>query len=161
MQIIFSKLKSKRNTLTCIREDGSRTWAQIHPGMEMHDLAHYAVETELGYQAAFYGLLKQGYDIGDFELPRSERPEALMPKNLPAESLITEHLVNLLQISFVQGEEGMAMLDTLRTILQDNHLPFPNQLTPEKLEAIQSRLQSLMIDWRKIPDGGTFELTFS
>jgi hypothetical protein len=83
-----------------------------------------------------------------------------MPKNLPAESLITEHLVNLLQISYVEGEQAMELLDSLRTILRENQLPLPKQITPEKLAAIQSRLQSLMTDWQKIHEDSKLELTF-
>ncbi len=83
MKIQFKKGKDK-STLHCIRKDGTATWSTIYQGMEIHDLAHFAVETELGFKKAFYGLLASGYAIQDFALPRAKRPKSLLPENLSA-----------------------------------------------------------------------------
>ena len=100
LQITFKKHQNKPNTLSCTRQDGSKTWSKIHPGLAIHDLIHYAVETTLDFQNAFYGLLAQGFNIEDFSLPRAERPVELLPKNLPSEALYTEFLVGLFQMEF-------------------------------------------------------------
>lgn len=47
--------------LRCVRADGSVTW-QRHEGRQpaffpLHDLIHYAVESELGFHRGFYGLV--------------------------------------------------------------------------------------------------------
>jgi len=43
-------------SLTCIRADGSRTWARMHPFFPLHDLTHLAVESVMGFDQAFFGL---------------------------------------------------------------------------------------------------------
>ena len=40
----------------------------------MHDLAHYAVETELRHRLGFFGLLAEGWDFPDFAENRGRRP---------------------------------------------------------------------------------------
>ncbi|MEO0573450.1 MAG: hypothetical protein AAF039_17240 [Bacteroidota bacterium] len=96
MEIQFKKLINKPSTLTCVRIDGPTTWIKLYPGIEAHDLAHYAVETALEFQDAFYGMVAKGSNMEDFELPRDIRPETVLPQNLSEEALITEHLVNLI-----------------------------------------------------------------
>src|SRR4051794_35830439 len=60
-------------SLTCIRHDGTSTWQRQRGGLGAvfppHDLTHYAVEQTLGYQHGFYGLIADGWDIGDFVKP--------------------------------------------------------------------------------------------
>ena len=64
--------KHRPDTLTCIRDDGSATWMHIHRGFVQHDFAHYVVETTLGFQDSFFGLVAKGYNIPDFSLPTSK-----------------------------------------------------------------------------------------
>ena len=48
---VHVRLKKGRDgpdSLACVREDGTSTWRRIQRGLAFHDLAHYAVETELG-----------------------------------------------------------------------------------------------------------------
>jgi len=144
MKIQFKKGKEK-STLHCIRKDGSVTWTTIHLGMEIHDLAHFVVETELQFKNAFYGLVASGYTIQDFALPRSQRPEALLPKNLPEEALQTEHIVNLLQIEFQGNLSEFNVLKQLDNILNENNIPFPKMLNEEKIKLISKNLNELSI----------------
>lgn len=160
MKIQFKKRKGKPSILNCIREDGSVTWAQIHPNFEAHDLAHYAVETVLGLDKAFYGLLSDGFNIEDFELPRNKRPEALVPANLPPESLQTEHLVNLLLTDLQSSEKHMDVITTLKDILTREGLPYPDGLNADTLTEIQKSLNDLLVKWDALAEGETLELTF-
>lgn len=114
LRIQIKKRHQNRSILHCIRTNGSSTYAKLHPNLEIHDIAHYVVEQHLGFTHAFYGLLAQGFEIGDFQLPKEERPKELQPKNLLPEALITEHLVNLLQIDFQKAATDE--LDLIRTI---------------------------------------------
>ncbi|MBK9932330.1 MAG: hypothetical protein IPP04_21060 [Saprospiraceae bacterium] len=55
MTIQFTKGDTaRRSTIFCIREDGSSTYSYLHPGIEVHDLAHYAVETILSFDQSFW-----------------------------------------------------------------------------------------------------------
>ena len=69
-----NRSKHKPDTLTCIRDDGSVTWTYLHHEFALQDLAHYVVETTLGLENAFLGLIAKGYDIPDFNQPKAERP---------------------------------------------------------------------------------------
>ncbi len=131
----------------------------MHPGFEAHDLAHFAVETELGFKKAFYGLLADGYTIQDFELPRDQRPEALMPVNLPPESLQTEHMVNLLMTEY-QHPEGFNFETTLKEILEEHELGQPIGLTAASLERIRGSFHELLSRWNALAEGEELHLTF-
>ena len=74
MLIQLKKGRDGPSTLSCLRSDGSRTWAKEHPFFPLHDLRHYAVESVLGFDEAFFGLIAAGWEIDDFAKPRaSER----------------------------------------------------------------------------------------
>ena len=160
MKIQFKKEAHKPSTLTCIRDDGSKTWTKLNPAIEIHDLAHYVVETELAFNNAFYGLLKKGYAIQDFELPAEQRPEALQPKNLSEEALQTEHIVNLIQVHFDHKIDPHDFLTTLKTILRNNRLSFPKALDQDKLLTILQKLNQLFLEWHDLKPGEDIELSF-
>lgn len=160
MKIQFKKYKNKPSTLSCTRDDGSVTWTKIHPGFEVHDIAHFAIETTLGFESAFFGLLKSGHDIGDFEIPREKRPDALLPKNLPLESLQTEHMVNLLLTEQLQTSRHEEYIETLRAILEEHHLEYPKDLTPQALSKIRKEFNTLHSQWEEINPDGELQLWF-
>ena len=73
---MFIQLKKGRDgpaTLACVRADGTRTWGKEHPFFPVHDLTHCAVESVLGFDQAFFGLIAKGWDIDDFAKPRASR----------------------------------------------------------------------------------------
>ncbi len=160
MLLEFKKNGYKPSTLTCTRADGTKTWTKLHHGFELHDLAHFAVEMELGFKKAFYGLLSEGFSIQDFELPREQRPKALVPANLPPEALQTEHMVNLLMINHVQHNPDFDLIQELKAILPQQNIPFPEGLTPESLKQIQTAFQDLCAKWDALEEEGILELTF-
>ncbi|MFP2997708.1 hypothetical protein ABN763_17485 [Spongiivirga sp. MCCC 1A20706] len=159
MIIRFKKSKDK-STLHCIRNDGSTTWTTIHKGMEIHDLAHFAVEITLGYKNAFYGLLNEGFTIQDFGLSREKRPKKLLPKNLPKEALQTEHIVNLLQIQYQNKPIDFDIISALKPILTENQLPFPSNLDQLNAKVISKKLDDLMNRWENLEQNGILALEF-
>ncbi len=159
MIIQFKKHRSKANTLSCIRADGSLTWTSMYPGIEAHDLGHYAVETTMKFQNAFYGLVAKGSNIEDFELPREERPTEVVPDNLSAEALISEHLVNLLMVK-AQQPEAIRLLPSLQKILKDNAIPFPTTLNEQKMTEIWELFLKLLQQWQTLAVGEILELEF-
>lgn len=161
MKIQFKKQQSKPSILTCIREDGSTTWVKMYPGIEAHDLGHYAVETILDFKNAFYGMVAKGSNIEDFELPREQRPNEVLPQNLDSEALIAEHLVNLIMTK-AQTEYGtFDIMASLKAILGENSLPFPENLTENKMDEVWILFQDLNRQWEQLPAGNTMELEFS
>ena len=98
-------------------------------------------------------MLAQGYGIQDFQLSNEKRPEALQPKNMAKEALVTEHLVNLLTIDYLSTENQMNLFDSLETILKDKDLPFPQNLNAEGLVSIQGELADWMNKWNGLENG--------
>ncbi|MFK8161202.1 MAG: hypothetical protein AB8H12_01960 [Lewinella sp.] len=148
------------STLTVRRADGSSTWSKLSAGIELHDIAHYAVEQTLGLEQAFYGLLAEGFDISDFELAKAERPVRLQTANLPPESIQTEHLINLLMTELQYGGPLPDFMTQFTTILRQHGLPPMHQLTNEGLEEIRKRLAILKNRWSAVAVGEVLELRF-
>lgn len=152
------KKGGKTSTLTVHRADGTSTWTRLHPGTEVHDLAHHAVEETLALEHAFYGILAQGYDIDGFEAPKGERHPDLQPNNLEPEALQTEHLVNLLLTELQYGAPLKDFLEQFNAILVQSDLPQMPRLTEESLGLIRNRLTHLCTCWRATKTGETLEL---
>lgn len=156
----FKKGNQRPSVLICLRSNGSITWTKLHPGIEDHDLAHYVVEMELGFRTAFYGMIHQGFEVSDFELPRNHRPEALLPKNLSEEALQTELIVNLLQTEYWNSGKDPNFLKTLAEMHADKEIPFPEKLSQEKLQVIRQKYKELIGQWRALAPDDILELEF-
>ena len=61
--------KSGRNQLTCIRDDGSYTSANLGPNLPLHDMAHFVAEQTFKIENGFYGLIEKGYSIQQLSDP--------------------------------------------------------------------------------------------
>lgn len=160
LQIVLKKGQGKASTLTCIREDGTKTWARLHAGLEDHDLAHYALESVMNWQEAFFGLVSQGYEIGDFEKKREERPEALIPANLPWQAKLSECIVGLLQVQRLNSGESRDFIQILEEILKERNLDYPPDLTKEKLQDIREMYHRLAGQWLALAPGESLQLEF-
>ena len=157
MLILFKKSRTSQGVLYCTRGDGSQSWSKMHPGLELHDLAHYVVESHLGYRNAFFGLIEQGHEIGDFELPREQRPQALQPAKLPVEAIYAEYIVNQLQTDYATGGTTSVFLDTLNNTLQTKGLPFPEGLDQHLVNLLRVKYRALVYQWMTLPPGQALE----
>ncbi len=158
MQISITKGKNKPHVLTCKRKDGTITWTKLQPGLVFHDLIHYAVESVLGYKNAFYGLLKKGFNIQDFELPRTKRPKALIPKNLPYEAIHAEFLVGLFQMEIADGKPYQDFNAVLREVYAEKGKAAPAPLESEIIESIRLRIRELHDKWVLLTPGECLSL---
>ena len=137
MEISFQKGRGKPDTLSIRRLDGSVTWSRGQAGPAYHDVAHYAVETGLQFEKAFYGIIDQGFAIDDFVLPRHLRPDALKIANLPAEAMQAEYVVNQIQREPFDGTKEPDFLNVLRQMLTGNNTAYPEQLTEATLRDVR------------------------
>lgn len=144
--------KHKPDTLTCIRDDGSVTWTYLHREFAIQDLAHYVVETTLGLENAFLGLIAKGYDISDFNQPKAERPF-----EIPEEALNTEVIVGLLQTDLLESLRGNADRCEL---LRDYGALLPVKIADVQLETMQQKLQALLQKWHDLQPGESMTLQF-
>ena len=151
MLIRFKKGKNqhlhKPDTLTCIRDDGSVTWTHIHRVFVQHDFAHYVVETTLGFQNAFFGLVAKGYNIPDFSLPKSERPF-----NIPEEAVSAEPIVALLQMELWESFPD--------PLLKPDSEELPANITSKQIETMRKHLRNLLQQWNDLMPGEALILHF-
>lgn len=158
--IIRIKKKSDGSAaLSCQRANGSVTW-QRQDGARgaffpLHDLTHYAVETGLGYQRGFWGLLAEGWGLDDFGKPWPRGP-------LPVEALLSEFIVGCFD------QERAARVEWSAEDLNAGASAYfarygavrDRGLTEEDLRRVRSARQGLFARWAALPVGSTFELGF-
>jgi hypothetical protein len=150
--IQFKKTRDGRPTLTCIRDDGSRTWSQVHPFFPEHDMTHLAVERALGLREAFFGLVARGWSLDRFAEPG-------MSARLPAEAMLAEHLVGLLDRERAAGTRRNAIEVTAE--LQASFPAGGRPITEEQLAQIRADRAEMLAAWRALPAGDTLGFEYS
>lgn len=155
MHIRLKRGRDAASTLSCVRADGSRTWAQVHPFFPRHDLTHYAVESVLGLTEAFFGLVASGWDLDAFAHPGAAR-------RLPPEALLAEHVVGLLDRERAMPEPMLAgaFNEALRAAHPDAvaHPAIP--IDGAALDRIRTLRDTLTAQWEAVPPGASLELAF-
>ena len=157
--IQFTKRTDGGALLRCIRADGSTTWQRQDDDhaafFPLHDLTHYAVETELGFRRGFYGLIAEGWDIGE-TIGKSTRGP------LPNEALEVEYFVSAIAAERAGSAAASAeeFNQLAATFAQTREMPPPRSLTDAELATVRSRFEELAAKWRAMPPGETLELTF-
>ncbi len=154
MLIRLVKGKDKPDTLHCIRADGSETWARLPKGFgPLHDLAHYAVETVLGFDQAFYGLLAQGRAIEEFA-------ETEDRSWVGEQGTLAETIVMTLQHEVAGSAAPEAFFEMVEETCRGLGIAAPEGLTPEALTAMREQYGQLRRQWARTPLGGCLELDF-
>jgi hypothetical protein len=153
--LIRLKKDPKAPVLTCIRDDGSVTYAKMPYGgfFPRHDLMHYAVETILALRESFFGLVAAGWSLEAFS-------ESGVAKRLPLEARQTEFLVDQLEREHRFGEcstaEGFNAIIAASLAAADASSLRP--ILQKDLDAIRSRFEELLARYAALPDGKLLEL---
>jgi hypothetical protein len=148
VRVEFLRGRDKKDVLSVTRADGSTSWQHQHPGIPVHDLTHYAVETVLGVKNGFYGLLAQGWDI-----------TSLVDKDvrsvLPEEGIWTEFVVGLVQTERLSpeplGSEEFNQL--LNQSKQEFGITHKRMVTDDELQRIRRKFDELYSKWKGIGPG--------
>jgi hypothetical protein len=133
--------------MRCTRADGSVTWQKQtkHAAhFALHDLTHLAVETALGYQRGFFGLLSEGWDFDDTGGKGARGP-------LPPEAIEVEGIVGVFDSERACG--------TLWTLEEFNQYA-QRRLTQEELLAVRRLRGALFNQWSEVAPGQKLELQF-
>jgi len=154
----FTKRTDGGALLKCHRADGSVTWQRQDDNraafFPFHDLTHYAVETELGYQRGFYGLIAEGWEIADTTGKGSRGP-------LPNETMEVEYIVTAL--SAERGDDAVTAPEfnqLAAAYAQRRGLPKPRELTETALARVRTRRNELFARWKALTPGETLEVPF-
>ena len=162
MPDLLIRIKKKTDgaaALSCIRADGTTTWqrqdGQLGAFFPLHDLTHYAVETELGFQRGFYGLIAEGWDIADTTGKTARGP-------LPNEALEVEYFVSAFSAERAGGAIASAaeFNQLAATFANAKGMPPPPPLSDDDLMRVRARFDELALRWRALPLGETLELEF-
>ena len=156
----FTKRTDGRTILRCVRDDGSETWQKQEGShanfFPLHDLTHYAVETELGFKRGFYGLIATGWDIAETtgKTPRGQ---------LPDEAIEVEYIVSAFSAERAGGAVTSAaeFNQLAATFAGAKGLPQPRPLSDMDLTRVRSRIDELFLRWRTLRPGDTLELIFA
>jgi hypothetical protein len=162
-------IRMKKNpdgvVMTCLREGHEPEIQRTgHNGFfALHDLLHYSVETTLGFDKAFFGLLASGWSFDNFT--RHDDPLYRQP---PPQSLIAEHLVGILSLHFpdpASKDEELLELVTA-DINRDLAASMANCeatapiLAVAEVAAIRRKFDELAQRWLALPLGEQIELCF-
>ena len=159
LTIALKKKSDGSASLACRRTDGSVTW-QRQEGAQgrffpRHDLTHYAVETVLGMDQAFYGLVASGWELSDFGHPWPRGP-------MPAAALAAELIVGYLDGERAAGATWSAEEFNAKTA--DYHEARGASPGVELGEADLARIRRTRADlfarWDALAPGATLELSF-
>jgi len=145
--------------LRCLRDNGSVSW-QKQEGkyaafFPIHDLMHYAVETELGFRRGFYGLIAEGWEIAETTGKTPRGP-------LPNETLEVEYLVSAFSAERASGDMTSAddFNQLAATFAQAKGMPEPRQLSDQDLLRVRARFDELAAKWRGLPADAAIQLAF-
>ena len=159
MLIDFVKQKDGSAILRCTRDDGSMSWQKQEGNhatfFPLHDLTHYAVETELGFRRGFFGLVAEGWEIAETTGKTARGP-------LPNETLEVEYLVSAFSAERVGGTASSAkeFNDLAAAYASARAMPNPRELSDSELARVRSRFDELAMQWRALPVDATMQLSF-
>lgn len=163
MPDLIVRIKKKTNgeaALTCERTNGSVTWqrqeGQLGLFFPLHDLTHFAVESVLRFDSAFFGLIADGWDISDFS-------GTGLKNRIGEQALLAEMLVGFFDLEQRNGVLGDAADFALSaaTYREERKMPPTSfRITDEQLAAIRAKRGELFEAWRAVPPGETLELRF-
>lgn len=155
----LAKRRDGAVVLRCVRTDGSATW-QRQEGTKasffpFHDLTHYAVETTLGARRGFFGLIAEGWEIGDTGGKGVRGP-------LPPEAVIVEHLVGLFTHERVGGARWSAadFAGELASLAAARRIAFAPPLTDGDVARVRALMDSLHDRWAYLPEDQALVLPF-
>lgn len=159
MKIELSRRADGSVVLRLTRRDGTSDW-QKQTGPQatffpLHDLTHYAVETELGIRNAFYGLVASGWLIEDTTGKGKRGP-------LPADALFVENVVGTLDTERASGSRWTAeeFNENATRYAAQGGRPAPRRLGDDELAGIRRRRAELFAAWQELPAGRTLDLSF-
>lgn len=119
----------------------------------LHDLVHFALETEAQLADSFYGKLARGQSYAELMQPGADM-KAL------GEIATTERIVGPLQSAWKAGFDPARFLATLRSYHEQISEPLPPWCSVELFACVAARLRALTGAWGATPFGDALELRF-
>lgn len=158
LAVRFRRVSPTHHRLELLRADGTGESFEVETkSVLVHDLVHFAVETEAGLTSAFYGRIARGTAYADLAHPE------IVASADNAELLATESIVGPLQGAVAGGLQpggAAAFVDGLRRYFASIGESLPPWLTADLVVRVLERLRRLQGHWRATPFGEALELRF-
>ncbi|HEY7798454.1 MAG TPA: hypothetical protein VIA80_06800 [Hyphomonadaceae bacterium] len=147
LQIRFTRLSNTHHRFEAIRPDGGVETRELETrSFLLHDLVHYAIESEAGLRNSFYGQLARGASYDDVAGD--------------AEGGKTELVVGALQTASKGEPDPVAFVVQLQAYWGNIGGQPPSWLTPTLIAAALERLRQVQGRWRATKFGEAMELDF-
>ena len=153
MQIQLLKISDERHALRIVRSGGAFDEVECETRRNLvHDLLHYAVESEADLTTGFWGNLAAGLTLADM----NDRTGAPLGAAAPEMAAI-EQIVGALS-GAVKGRSAAEMVAGMRRFAEALGTTMPAWLTERFVEAVQERMRQLLGRWRATSYGATMTL---
>ena len=155
MRILFTRITNERHALEIVRKDGTRERAELETkSFWLHDLTHFAVESEAGLQDGFWGHLAKGAtlaEMGDY------KGEGI--KEYAGSLSVIEMLVGAIS-GALSGVPLENVADNIKGYFESIGQvgSFPPWLTGEYIGRVHERMRKLVGHWNGTPFGSVMEL---
>ncbi|HEY0061222.1 MAG TPA: hypothetical protein VGC21_03810 [Telluria sp.] len=160
MKIIAQKAgkTDKLDRLRYLRQDGSSTeTAMPRQGILPHDLVHFVVETQLGLQNGFTGLVARGANAS-FAMETTHEP---IGKDVAAEAIQVEGIVEALQTQLWSGQFSAGdFLEGVRTACLMRATPAFEFASPATGQRLFDAALELDAQWQAVPFYGSLTVDF-
>jgi len=155
MLIQLKKGRDGPATLACVRGDGSRTWGKEHPFFPVHDITHCVVESVLGFDQGFFGLIATGWEIDDFAKPGASR-------RMPFQAIVAEHVVGVFdrERALLEPMQSPEFNETVIASLPPAQRDAFTPLERAQLAQVRALRQALESRWHGLSLGATMEVKF-
>ncbi|NKB35227.1 MAG: hypothetical protein GKR91_19190 [Pseudomonadales bacterium] len=138
MKIVFTKMSDDEHAVRVIRTDGSEDSSVLNSRSFLrHDLAHFAVESELRIARGYWGSVAQGTALAGSNFSGSDIAKA-------------ESLAGPIQTLMRLEENEDKYLSLLERVL-------PEAATNDLAARIRDRVLKLLGHWKATPFGGDME----
>lgn len=143
----FTRLSPTHHRFEAIRPDGTRDVCEFETRSTLlHDLVHFAVESEANLEGGFYGAIAQG---AGYDAPREG-----------GEAMQVEYVVGPLQGALKGEIDPETFVQRLRDVQANMGFTAPDWLTADMIRGALEQLRRLQGQWRATPFGQTMELRF-
>jgi len=161
MVIRITKRRDGNVVLRCERADGTSTWQRQDGAFAghfpIHDITHYAVETEMGFREGFFGLIASGWEISE-TTGKTSRGE------LPDEARAVETVVGLFDVQRALGVEWSAaeVNEHARAYVsaRGGKGPDVRRLDDDEIVRVRACVRDLEQRWTSLAPDETLELPF-
>jgi hypothetical protein len=158
MRILVTK-GERADSIEATRVDGSVARETVpHKGPVAHDLVHFAVESELGFDRGFWGLVAAGNaperiaemakEAGHASAKRAQKPDPRFVQAIQAERIVEAFEAEL----WSQGDDNDALRAMVRAGCDQSLVSCPD-LDDEAIERARTKLIALADQWAKLVVG--------